>query len=81
MPMYDYKCSKCLKVEEILIGSHVTSEDLNCECGGTFERLFTPSKIPSEVMGGYDYQYGKKSNMNSTNHKANWLSDSSVSPY
>lgn len=83
MPILDFKCDKCHIEKELLVGSHIVndSDDYKCSCGGTFQKLFTPSSIPSDVLGGYDYAYGRKSGMTNQTHKANYLADDNVSPY
>lgn len=83
MPMNNYKCNSCNDVKEMLVGSHVLTHpsEFKCICGGTYEIQFTPSNVSCDIIGGYAYTYGKKSKMNNTNHKADWLSNSNISPY
>jgi len=65
MPFFDYKCNKCGVVTEYLVGSTTgTPEPTDCpDCGTTnsMTKQFSMTGISSDVVGGYDYEYGKKS--------------------
>lgn len=45
MPIYEYKCARCGKVSEILVGVGAESASLKCEhCGGSrLEKLMSVS--------------------------------------
>ena len=64
MPIYNYKCNKCGVVGEYIIGATVGVEPpTDCpECGAkeSMEKLLSMNGISSDVIGGYDYEYGKK---------------------
>jgi len=64
MPFYNYKCDKCEFVGEFLVGATTGApepEDCpECEIGG-LTKLFSFAGISGEVVGGYAYEYGKKS--------------------
>jgi len=65
MPFFDYKCKSCNVVTEYLVGATTgTPEPIDCpDCGAknSMEKQFSMSGISGEVVGGYDYEYGKKS--------------------
>ena len=61
MPLYNYKCPECGKIEEILVGNTITpTKPLCSECDNEMNKIFSVSGISSDVVGGYDYEYGKK---------------------
>ena len=64
MPIFDYCCNECDYVEEIMVGAgvqnFVPSVCPKCE-KGKLERQFSPQGQSFDVVGGYSYQYGKKS--------------------
>lgn len=44
MPIYDFKCNKCGKIEEGRMSFKASEEGFTCEtCGGKMERQFTPT--------------------------------------
>lgn len=63
MPLIDFKCMKCGYIDEFIIGPTVSEQPpKNCKkCNGKMEQQLSVSNISSDVVGGYDYQYGKKS--------------------
>ena len=65
MPIHTYKCSKCEFSDDFIIGATTGAEPpTDCpECGEVdcMEKQFNMSRISGEVVGGYDYEYGKKS--------------------
>lgn len=79
MPTYDYMCRVCSFVNEYCTNKSMPKsmqppEDGKCpRCGAgdvanpAMEKQFSPTGISFDVIGGYDYQYGKKAwkkNMN-----------------
>jgi len=65
MPLFNYKCDKCKIIGEFLVGATIDgSEPIDCpECGakGSMKKQFSMQGISGEVVGGYEYEYGKKS--------------------
>ncbi len=66
MPYFDYKCNKCEFTKEFLVSSTLSGAvaPTECpECGGTdcMDKQFSTKGVSGEVVGGYEYQYGKKS--------------------
>ena len=64
MPMVDIKCKKCGHVEEYYEGPNYKDEPpVKCPVckSKMLERQFPNiSKVGVDVIGGYEYQYGKK---------------------
>ena len=64
MPFYNYKCSECGFMDEFLVGSTTgSSEPKQCpQCGenDVMEKQLSMNGISGEVVGGYEYEYGKK---------------------
>ena len=63
MPIYDFKCNKCGHVEEFLVGVIQNPVPENCPIckEGKLEKQFSAKGQSFDVVGGYSYQYGKKS--------------------
>jgi len=65
MPFFNFKCSECGEINEILVGSTVGSDSgkkcPSCGAEDALEKLFSVSGVSGEVIGGYEYEYGKKS--------------------
>lgn len=66
MPNFNYTCNKCGFTKEYLVSKTIASAKAptECpECGETdcMEKQLSVSGITGEVVGGYDYEYGKKS--------------------
>lgn len=63
--MYTYKCSKCDFANDYIVGATTGAQaPTDCpECGekDCMEKQFSMSGISGEVVGGFDYEYGKKS--------------------
>ncbi len=65
MAIADYKCEKCKKMYEYNSSFSVPKslqppKDMKCpDCTGDLEKQFS-GKISFDVIGGYEYQYGKK---------------------
>jgi putative FmdB family regulatory protein len=59
MPLYEYHCKKCEAVFEVL---HKRSTDLltvHETCGGSLERLISPSAFHFKGSGWYVTDYGR----------------------
>ena len=65
MPLYNYKCTECEIIGEFLIGATTgTPEPTDCpECTAkdSMKKVFSMQGISGEVVGGYEYEYGRKS--------------------
>jgi len=65
MPMFDFKCSECGFTDEFCTNQSVPQSlrppEVCPKCGkGKLERLFSAKGQSVDIIGGYDYQYGKK---------------------
>jgi len=65
MPCFNYKCNNCGFTNEYTKSISVPKEmqpPKKCpKCkNGKMERQFSPQGQSFDVVGGYDYQYGKK---------------------
>lgn len=65
MPTFDYKCKECGFTAEYCTNKSVPPSmkpPEKCpECNkGKMEKLFSATGQSVDVIGGYDYQYGKK---------------------
>ncbi|MEE2822138.1 MAG: FmdB family zinc ribbon protein [Acidobacteriota bacterium] len=59
MPLYEYCCEKCGNIREV-IQKFSDPPLATCEaCGGTLERLISPSAIQFKGAGWYVNDYGK----------------------
>jgi putative FmdB family regulatory protein len=59
MPLYEYKCGSCGDVFEVIqkfSDQPLTAHD---KCGGTLERLVSPSALQFKGSGWYVNDYGK----------------------
>lgn len=67
MALRDYKCDKCGYTEEFIFSPSVEAPEIPEVCPkcseGKFEYSFNPGSFSFDVIGGYDYTYGKKSNL------------------
>jgi putative FmdB family regulatory protein len=84
MPIVDFKCSKCGHVEEVIIGATVAEKpSAVCPaCGGTMEQQFSAQGQSFDVIGGYSYQYGKKSYVHqSPEQRAKYLTPDASGKY
>lgn len=65
MPMYNFKCKECDFLDEFCEGTNVPKNlkppEVCPKCKkGKLERQFSPQGISFDVIGGFDYTYGKK---------------------
>lgn len=63
MPIFDFKCNACGHTQEeiISLGMQDFTPAACPKCGGIMEKQFSLGKVNFDVVGGYDYQHGKKS--------------------
>jgi len=65
MPFYNFKCTKCGYENEFMVGGPTGKKEPTicpeCQEENTMEKQFSMSGISGEVVGGYEYEYGKKS--------------------
>lgn len=64
MPIIDFKCNACGHTDEFVVGATVENQvpEVCPVCGkGQMEKQFSVSGQNFDVIGGYDYEYGKKS--------------------
>lgn len=62
MPIVDFKCLKCGRVYEVIIGATIAEQPSStCSaCGGTMEQQFSAQGQSFDVVGGFAYEYGRK---------------------
>lgn len=63
MPIFDFKCSKCGHMEEHIISPSVIEKipEFCPQCNtGLMEKQFSAQNQSFDVVGGYQYQHGKK---------------------
>ncbi len=70
MPLYEYRCQDCGERIET-IQKFSDSPLSECEaCGGTLERLLSPSAIKFKGSGWYVNDYGKNNRKGSTEKRS-----------
>ena len=66
MAIREYKCTECDYTDEFIFSPSVVAPvipEVCPKCGkGKLVYEFNPGKFSFDVVGGYDYQYGKKAN-------------------
>jgi len=83
MPTHDYECQneKCKVVTEICTNfEKVPKKCPKCKKGKLVKQFPDIGKIGIDVIGGYEYEYGKKAKLKDPKHKADVLSGR-VNPY
>ncbi len=65
MPFFNYKCTKCEETKEFMIGT-TTGAEAPTDCPWCFsknsmEKVLSVGGISGEVVGGYEYEHGRKS--------------------
>jgi len=64
MPSYTYKCNRCGFLDDFIVGATTGMSEPkrcpSCEAVDSMEKQFSMKGISGEVVGGYEYQYGKK---------------------
>jgi len=78
MPIYDFKCRKCGKLEERI--THFDEQITACSCGGTADRQFHCSYGINMGVGAYGY-YDEtlQTYINSNSHKRTVMKEQGVS--
>jgi putative FmdB family regulatory protein len=61
MPLYEYRCSKCGNVFEVIQKFADAPLTEHPECGGSVERLLSTSALQFKGSGWYVNDYAKKS--------------------
>ncbi|SRR5579871_467351 len=65
MPLYEYRCSKCGNVFEVIQKFSDAPLTEHPDCGGTVERLLSTSALQFKGSGWYVNDYAKKSSSSS----------------
>jgi rubredoxin len=76
MPMKDYKCDKCGYVEEFIFSTSLPKPEIpevcpKCSEGKLVYEFSIGHHGGFDVIGGYDYMYGKKKNWRGSSDSAN----------
>lgn len=50
--IYDFKCKKCEKVEEMICSYEQSQKGFKCSCGGKMSKLF-PNKSNFQLKGNW----------------------------
>jgi putative FmdB family regulatory protein len=79
MPIYEYRCSKCRNVFEVLQKFSDTPLKKHEKCGGKVERLISASGFHLKGGGWYVTDYGK-GGVKQTNSEASSESNSESKP-
>ena len=61
MPIYEFECSKCDDIQEILLGIN-EKPPKKCECGGKLKKLISLSSFQLKGDGWYSTDYSKNPN-------------------
>ena len=56
--IYPYKCDKCGKYDEIACHHTDYQPEVDCDCGGMLERIFTASAVKIPNMDGWNSGLG-----------------------
>ena len=56
MPIYEFECSKCDDIQEILLGIN-EKPPKKCECGGKLKKLISLSSFQLKGDGWYSTDY------------------------
>lgn len=82
MPLYEYKCSKCGSVFEVLQRFSDKPLEIHESCGGKVERLISPPGLQFKGSGWYvtDYARGNASASGGKNGHKTEKTESSPAP-
>jgi putative FmdB family regulatory protein len=61
MPLYEYRCTECGDVFEVIQKLSDTPLTVHKKCGGTVERLVSPSALQFKGSGWYVTDYARGS--------------------
>jgi|TARA_Y100000287_G_C14200565_1_gene345141 putative FmdB family regulatory protein len=59
MPIYEFECTKCDEIVEILLGINEKAPK-KCDCGGKLTKLISLSSFQLKGDGWYSTDYSKK---------------------
>jgi putative FmdB family regulatory protein len=76
MPLYEYRCSKCGNVFEVIQKFADAPLTEHPECGGSVERLLSTSALQFKGSGWYVNDYAKKSPSSKTETKTETSTES-----
>src|SRR5262249_43955321 len=77
MPLYEYQCSKCGRVFEVIQKFSDAPLTVHEECGGTVERLLSAPAFQFKGSGWYITDYARANAPAKNEAKADGKSDSS----
>lgn len=88
MPLYEYRCSKCERVFEVMQKFADAPLTVHEDCGGAVERLISPPALQFKGSGWYITDYAKgsgskppaKSDSGSTDSKSGESKSSEAKP-
>ena len=60
MPLYEYRCQSCGAVFEVIQKFSDTPLSIHEGCGGSVEKLISPSALQFKGTGWYVTDYGRK---------------------
>jgi putative FmdB family regulatory protein len=65
MPNYTYKCDACGFTNDYIVGGvngkSAPTLCTSCNAENTMKKQFSAKGVSGEVVGGFDYEYGRKS--------------------
>lgn len=79
MPLYEYRCSKCEKVFEVMQKFADTPLTVHEGCGGTVERILSAPAFQFKGSGWYATDYAKGGAEKKADKAGNGASDSKES--
>ncbi|MCB4204045.1 zinc ribbon domain-containing protein [Deferribacterales bacterium Es71-Z0220] len=81
MPLYEYRCSKCNNLFQLMEKISALNESRKCpKCGGDSKKIISLSSFHLKGGGWYVTDYKGKSNGNSANKESACSAASSESP-
>ena len=84
MPLFDFKCTECGFTDEYSTNKSLPKDmrppDVCPKCGnGKMEKQFSTQGQSFDVVGGFEYEYGKKNRK--AKQRADYLAGDAPSPY